>query len=124
MEQELLDLLKSIDAKLDALKGFLIGPPVPVTAVETIISTPFGKYKRNAVTGKLEPVGLGMPEVTTPVEPIPAPTGMGYLPAYNLYPWPGVDYGEIPVCKAGEHVEYDYNNNTAVCLKDCGKLGG
>jgi hypothetical protein len=81
------ELLKEINAKLDAIKGLLTGSPLPVEAVE------------------------------------PPKEGMGYLPAYNLYPWPGVDYGVIPECPPGYHIEYDYNNNTAVCLKTCGKLG-
>jgi len=59
-------------------------------------------------------------------EPLPVvkeKEGMGYLPAYNLYPWPGVKYTGPTECPPGYYIEYDYNNNTRVCLKSCGPLG-
>ncbi len=122
------ELLKEIIAKLDALKGFMVLAATPVPEEEKVISTPFGYYRYNKEKGHKEKVEMidgkwtaVAPETDTPAPPV-APAGE-YLPAYNLYPWPGVDYGVIPKCPPGYQVLYDYNNNTAVCHKMCGPLG-
>ncbi|MDD5538346.1 MAG: hypothetical protein PHF12_05215 [Candidatus Omnitrophica bacterium] len=117
------ELLKEISAKLDAIKGFLVLAATPAPIEEKIISTPFGMYRVNK-EGKKEKVELvdGKWVVVAPESGMTTPA-TEYLPAYNLYPWPGVEYTGPASCPVGQHIEYDYNNNTRVCLNNCGPIG-
>ncbi|MDD5169787.1 MAG: hypothetical protein PHN75_13275 [Syntrophales bacterium] len=117
------ELLKEISAKLDAIKGFLVLAATPAPIEEKIISTPFGMYRVNK-EGKKEKVELvdGKWVVVAPDSGTTTPATES-LPAYNLYPWPGVEYTGPTSCPVGQHIEFDYNNNTRVCLNNCGPIG-
>lgn len=107
----------ALKAKLEEAKGIIQDILDELDGAVTIISTPFGNYRKDASGKKVkvelkDGVWVPVEEDQTVIVPVRVPVQL------NASPEPGVVYPKIDVPE-GHHIEYDWGNHEQVLCKTC-----